>query len=305
MFLTKTNKTVLTQNTFSNRFAELFSLLTYEQKLNHMSRIHLYKELLENTSVPELEDFFNSVLAEFRKYYQKELQAIGNEYYLYTAENLLYKWCPLVTKTIYQNSQNVHAFSKPAVRTAKLLIQEFQHSYFSFTDAKALTTVGAREEALEYFLFSPEIKKYLNLLESDSSYQGVFLTDLFAAVWFYTSKSGCQEFLRKRLLEEIKDSVDTCLSGKFIRLVNVINGVDENFSFTLQKTEYDKSYVFHQLNKLVDVCNWETITEQVQSYINDRIDVKNISPEEIINILQSYTKGVWNYVNGTYKPASK
>ena len=204
------------KNTFSSRFTQLFCLLTHEQELDHMSRIELYQKLLENTSVPELRDFFNSVLASFREYYQKELHAIGNEYYLNIAENLLYKWCPLMTKTIYQNSQNVHAFSKPAVRTAKLLIQEFQHPYFGFTNEKDSTIVGAREEALEYFLFSPEIKKYLNLIESDSSCQGVFLTDLFASVWFYISKSDSQEFLRKRMLEEIKDSVDTCLSGKFI-----------------------------------------------------------------------------------------
>jgi hypothetical protein len=108
------------------------------------------------------------------------------------------------------------------------------------------------------------------------------------------------------LLEEIEESINVCLSGRFVRLVNVINGVDEIFGFSATKYDYNQSYIFHLLNKHVSVLDLENFERNVENCINTNPELieatrsNEIRTEEVIQILQNYTKSEWKYSPFTY-----
>jgi len=281
----------MTDSTFSYRLTHLFSLLSRETELNYYDRILMYKNLLEHTLDPELKDLYESVLTNLHSYY-KESVLRNNDHELNTIYNLLGRWIPKIGKTLYLNSENVHGFSKAATEIALKIIKQHPQKY-----RRPRNSVFNSITACKYF----------DLIENDSPYNGIELTDLFASIWEYIGKHQLYDFFLQRLLQEIEESVDdVCLSGRFVRLVHVINGVDDDFVFSVAKQEYNQSYIFHLLNKHVNILDLEKFPQNVEQCVNTNSDLikatrsNDIQKEEVIRILQNYTKSEWKYSYMTY-----
>lgn len=280
----------MANSTFSYRLTHLFSLLSRETELNYYDRISMYKHLLEYTLDPELKDLHKSVLTSLNSYY-KEITFRNNCHEIHTICSLLEKWIPKMGKTLYLNSENVHVFSKAATEIALKIIKQHPQKY-----CRPCNLVFNSITACKYF----------NLIESDSPYNGIELRDLFASIWEYIGKHQRSDFFLQRLLQEIEDSVEVCLSGRFVRLVNVINGVDDAFVLSVEKQQYNQSYIFHLLNKHVNILDLENFSQNVEQCVNTNADLikatrsNDIQKEEVIQILQAYTKSKWKYSPITY-----
>lgn len=277
---------------FSSRITHFFSLLSNETRLKHYDRISMYKDLLENTTDSELRDLHISVKESLLLYYQ-EIVLRNNQHELNMMYNMLENWIPKMGKTLYFNPENVHVFSSEAIKVAKKIIKQYPQKY---------------NRPYNSVFESPNAYTYFELIENDPYYCGIKLTDLFASIWCYISKHKLYSYFVQRLLQEIEESIDVCLSGRFVRLVNVINGVDENFTFFVKEQEYHQSYIFHLLNKHVNVLDLENFEQSVEECINTNIDLikaiesNNIQKEGVIQILQNYTKTNWmySYITFTY-----
>ena len=275
----------MTNPSFSSSIKNLFSLLSNETVLKHYDRILMYKNLLEHTTDPELKDLRTSVLISLNEYY-REIVARNNNYEINTIHAVLEKWIPTTKNTIYSNPENVHAFSSEAINIAKQIIKQHPHKY-------CRPPPGV--------LQSPFTDRYFELIENDISYNGIKLTDLFASIWDYVNKHDMCSHFFQRLLQEIEDSVDICTSGRFVRLVNVINGVDEKYMLYVKEKEYTQSYIFHLLNKLINILDLENFEKQVEHYVNTNAELikatrsNQLHVEEVTHILQNYTKTNWSY----------
>lgn len=288
----------MNNQSFSSRITKLFSLLSNETLLVHYDRILMYKELLEHTTEPELKDLHISVVTSVHSYY-REIVLRNNNYELDTMYTVLEKWIPKIGKTIYSNPENVHSFSEEAIKIAKKIIkqhpQKYHRPYYH-------NVFGLLE--------SPIVYTYFELIENDPDFNGIKLTDLFASIWDYISKHKMYTYFLQRLLQEIVDSIDVCLSGRFIRLVNVINGIDEFYNFFANIKEYNKSHIFHLLNVNVCMLDLENFPQNVEKCINTNVDLieaiktHKIPVEDMTQILQNYTKTPWTYssITCTYSP---
>lgn len=287
----------MNSSNFSSRMNKLFSLLSNETSLRHYDRLLMYKELLEHTTTPELKDLHTDVMSSLYEYYQEVLSRasfssfnVENNNDLNTMYNVLENWLPKIGKTLYSNPENVHGFSAEAVKIAKEIIRQHPQKY----------------QRPCHNVFNTDIADtYFRLIEEDNPYNGINLTDLFASVWEYIRNHNLYNLFLQRLLEEIKDSVDVCASGRFVRLVNVINGIDERYSFFVQKNEYHKSYIFHLLNKHVSIYDLKNFVQNVQKCVNTNVDLlkatraDDIEKNDVIQILQNYTKTPWYYSSVT------
>jgi len=275
----------MTNPIFSFRMKHLFSLLTNETKLKYYDRILMYKDLLELTTDLELKDLNTSIITSLNSYY-REIVLRNNNYELNIMYTVLEKWIPKMRKTLYSDPENVHVFSSEAVKVATKIIahhpQKYHRPHNEIFDSQIAHT-------------------YFELIENDISYNGIKLTDLFASIWDYISTHELYSYFLQRLLQEIEDSIDVCTSGRFVRLVNVINGVDEKYKFFVKQQEYNQSYIFHLLNKRVNMLDLENFEKNVELCINTDVDLikvtrsNEIQKEDVIQILQNYTKTNWTY----------
>lgn len=279
----------MTNSCFSSRITNLFSLLSNETTLKHYDRILMYKDLLEHTTELELKDLNVSIITCLNSYY-REIVLRNNSHDLDIMHIVLEKWIPKTRKTLYSDPENAHVFSSEAIKVAKKIIKQHPQKYYR-----------PHNDVFE----SPVAYTYFKLIEEDISYNGIKCTDLFASIWDYISKHELYSYFLQRLLQEIEDSVDVCTSGRFVRLVNVINGVDERYQFFVKKQEYDRSYIFHLLNTHVSMLDLENFEKNVEHCVNTNVDLikatrsNEIQKDEVTQILQNYTKTNWVYSHMT------
>jgi len=269
-------------SSFTKQLTYLLQFYNKEQSLTNIERISLYHQLLEITKDPELKNLNIDIIEGLKNFYN-ELYLSKNFDIIYMFKHTFKQWINIPLPTLYYNSQNVHSFSSPAIQTANILLQKYPSMYFI---PKEFTNTIVYE--------------FLKTIEHEYPIHGIYLTDLFASIWKYIDSSQHKQELVKRLYDELSDCQDVCLSGKFIRLVNIVNGFD-NFEVFLEKKEYNKSYIFHQLNKKLNVFETSTFTLQVKEIINT-IDLNNIEPEDVLYSLKMYTKEEWKLHNKVYTP---
>lgn len=268
---------------FSNQLINLLQNYDKEHTLSNIERMMLYQQLLDITNnEPELKTLNGDIVEGLKNYYN-ELYSSNKFDVIYMFKHTFKQWINIPLPTLYYNSENVHAFSSSAVQMANILLQKYSSVYFI---PKEFTNTAVYE--------------FLKTIEDAPPIHGIYLTSLFASIWKYINSSQYKQELVKRLYDELLDCQDVCLSGKFIRLVNVVNGFD-NFEVSPGKKEYNKSYIFHQLNKKINVLEIENFTSQVEKIIN-KIDLNNINTEDVLYSLKMYTKVNWEFNNQMYTP---
>jgi hypothetical protein len=272
---------------FSKKIVNLFDLFEKEKILPDIERINMYRELLEMTNEEKFYDIFSDVLESSINYYN-ELLSLNKFEIIFIFENFLKKYTVLhQKKTIFHDPHNVHSFSNQAKKIALNLIEKYPSKYFRPEEFE--------EKEMDFFFLDIE----------NEEFNEIKLSIIFASVWKFINLNIDKKELKKRLVNEILDSKDVCLSGKFIRIVNVVCGFTEKDKIFLLKMEeqiYNKSYLFHHLNKLINIFDIKNFTKQVQFLINSKIDLKDISCLEILSILNSYTKTEWVFENNQYQP---
>jgi len=174
-------------------------------------------------------------------------------------------------KTFYDDSQNVHILSARTIEVAKWLIEKFGDKEYR-----------RPSEFIGYDAF-------FDALESHS-FHAFEPTQLFSAVYSYTTRSRHVDELLCRMKQEMMDSHGLCVTGCIVRLVNALRGFDENVQVDLDLYEAAKTKAFHELTKSIDACG-DNILEQIKDVVNK--GVVSIPRRYALKILNSYTGEKW------------
>jgi hypothetical protein len=259
---------------FSAHFMDLMNLYDNERALTHDCRIRMYEDLLVAvTSDDMISDLIlNDVLKSLRLYCE-ELTSSNNYHIIYKFEAIFSRWMHIPPKTIYHNPQNVHVFMTPAAQAAKEIMSKYPCTY----------------------THKPFEHPFFDVIETEELVNGIDIRNLFASVWLYITTHKEHDALTRRLIEEMNESEDMCLSGHMVRLVNTVKGFDDAFEFNLEQYEYNKAHIFNQLNKLLDVTVLDNLLDQMENVINGALDVSGVCDDEVLKILRDYSKTEWIY----------
>jgi hypothetical protein len=249
------------------------NLYDNEHALTHTARINMYEDLLVAvTSDETLNTLMMKDVLQSLRLYCEELTSSNNYHIIYMFEDVFSKWMHIPSKTVYHNPQNVHMFMTPASQAAKEIITKYPRLY----------------------THRPFDHPFFNVIETEEPVNGIHIPSLFASVWFYITSHKESETLTKRLVEEMNESEDMCLSGHMVRLINSVKGFDDTFDFNLEQYEYNKAYIFNQLNKLLNVTILDDILDRIENTVNS-IDMNGISIDDMLKILRDYSKREWVY----------
>lgn len=262
---------------FSSHFRSLINLYDNEHTLTHDSRIRMYEDLL---AVIMSDDMIGTllkydVLRSLRSYCE-ELTSSNSYHIIYRFEDAFSKWIHIPAKTVYHNPQNVHMFMTPAAQAAREIMNKYPCLYTC--------------RPFDHPLF--------NVIETNELVNGIHIPSLFASVWLYITTHKERDALIKRLVEEMNESEDMCLSGHMVRLVNSVKGFDDEFEFNLEQYEYNKARIFNQLNKLLDVTVLDNFLDRMEGVVNGGcvnggLDMSDLCADEVLKILRDYSKTEW------------
>lgn len=274
-----------------DRFMNLMNMFDHQDILPHFTRMEMYKELIDIitidfgasesdagvASVPGFEGVLDDILKALRLYYD---ELVGEDIFEDKFKDLFSKWIHIPSrKTIYHNPHNVHSFMTPAAKAAKEIMVKYPSTYTS----------------------RPFDHPFFNMIETEELVNGIHIPSLFASIWFYITTHKEREALARRLLEEMVECKDMCLSGHMVRLVNSVKGFDDEFEFNMEEYEYHKAYIFNQLNKLLlnQILDLENLLPKMEVVVNNHLNMEEIIPDHMVAILKDYSKSDWIY-NGRF-----
>jgi hypothetical protein len=262
------------------------------EDLDPETKILVFRELINLTKDEELfRDTMADVIRDLQEHH-RHLIISKNVHLIFKYGDFFETWVKNPQrKTIYHNSENVHSF----VRSASVAAEEIMTKYPSSIQI-------------------PFVHESFERIKTFEPVNGIYLDRLLSSVWAYicSKDSEMKSEMTSRLVQEMDDSVDVCSVGVMVRLVNCIRGYEENdvFEFNLDKFEYDKSFIFHILNKTLAIeefTDFEDFPKNVEKAINlesvkKEIFSKNISVPIVLCVLKDYTKshGIWNYFKNSF-----
>jgi hypothetical protein len=197
-----------------------------------------------------------------------------------------------VTKTVYNDSQNVHnsTINQSVIKITKNLFlkynKKFENKEDVFMDNIKNSLIEKFPEDLEIILESIEyIKKNFATFGINITLQQVFIS-----LWLWISEDKHIEQLQIRLIEELKDMKGQCTTGHLSRLINVIQGFTDDEKLLIKISDKDQinSVVRQYLNKCLIDCKDEKVIEGMLEYNNDfvifvKLKIKEKLPEWIKN----------------------
>jgi hypothetical protein len=264
------------------------------ENLDPETKILVFRELINLLKAEELfRDTMADVIRDLREHHRR-LTISGNAHLIFKYADFFETWVVNPKrKTIYHNSENVHSFVKSASHAAREIMTKYPF------------------EENRRALFEHEAFARLKIFEPVN---GICLNDLLASVWAYicSRDDETRSEMTLRLVQEMDDSVDACAVGVMVRLVNCVRGYDEDgvFEFDLDKFEYEKSFIFHVLNKTLaaeEFTDLEDFPKNVEKAINlesvkREIFSKDISATTVLNVLKDYTKsnGTWKFLKNSF-----
>lgn len=263
---------------FSTHFMNLMNQYDHEHLLDHHTRISMYEDLIYTITSDDSMMFILDDILESLRAYCNELKSSNNYYILHRFENKFRQWMYIPARTIYYNPQNVHMFMTPATQAAMEIMSKYPCTYTG----------------------RPFDHSFFDIIETDELVNGIHLPTLFASIWMYIKTHKERESLINRLLEEMNESDDMCVSGHMIRLINSVKGFDDDFEFNLEHYEYNKARIFNQLNKLLDVTVLDGFLDRIEDVVNSSLDVNGIDEKDVLSILRDYSKHEWIRNNKRY-----
>ncbi len=249
-------------------FIDLAALYDHDDQLSVRDRIMLYGQLMREPLVQE--DIAQSV-TQLRAQLKRDRDIRSLRLMRRVFEGSCYENLPQVN-AIYDDAHNVHSFNEDVLRVANNIIKTNGCPYFR-----------------------PFDHPFLNRIEAVGDYQGINLTQLFAAVYNFIIQSPHRPELMRRLGEEMNDAVGLCVTGHICRLVNVLQGFTDD-PLVMAEYDYYNAKVCHALNKRIDIMN---VNESVREIINT-INLDDIPSGTVCKILKGYTMEDWKYVDGKF-----
>lgn len=227
----------------------------------------------------------------------------GNEEYKNKAKEIIEKLGTDTNKikTLYNNAQNVH--TKDIEESVKKGLEYLQN----FKVKEGLTQEKIEQDILK--LCNDEnrhrITLALNRISLDRALYSSFsctLSHILLQVWSFITGHEHEEEMKKRLLEELNDTADTCSSGFVSRLVNTLSNFCD-FSITISWSTQIASNLNGRLNALIrdmdDLKKQELILTEMASPSLERKNFlrffrNNISDirEEMYHEFKSYITDV-------------
>jgi len=159
-------------------------------------------------------------------------------------------------RTIYSNSENVHDDTiNSSVRNIVLTLYKEYLQHNKELDDYSLESLqkifvdeikidDEEKQKLQHFFF--------RLMTDPTRFETLTLINIFSIVFYKIKTLQCsqKEECYKRLLQEIRESEDTCHTGYVSRLVNVLTGFveEDKYAFKISPQEELKSAVFARIN---------------------------------------------------------
>jgi hypothetical protein len=186
------------------------------------------------------------------------------------------------TTTFYENNQNVHSICSSTDKIALLVIADYGCKY-------------SRPKWRKYNIYFQTLESY--------DYHSFKLTRLFAAVLncIKNQPSDIHKELMIRLKQEMSDSIDKCLIGYIVRLLNVFRGYITKYEVDIDSYEQERSKAYLLLNKHINPYS-DDIMQQIQTLINNKVI---IIPHFLIEILNAYTGESWYMQDNVVKYTKK
>lgn len=191
-------------------------------------------------------------------------------------------------KTIYDNRENIHTSTvfNSALQTINALTREVKHPQFfsaqtleelyskhkpelsgtpTQTTPSATTTTQAKKVLLNVY---DRIRYFDNAVYSSCK---LSLMQTLNTVWTFIQHSSLRWELERRLLEEMFEMSDTCSSGYFVRLANVLSGLSGTLGVQIGWDDQIKSVFFAKINTLIrNDPNRDSILENLATDSEDK-----------------------------------
>lgn len=209
---------------------------------------------------------------------------------------------PKVTKTVYNDSQNVHntKINQSVLKIAKKLVNQY-------SDLLKLDNCNDMLQNIKNILLNKYPSHSNDIMESIKYIQestatfgvGITLQDTFKAVWLWIHDSEHITELEKRFVEEIKEMKGYCTTGHLARLVNVVQGFTEDDTLTIKISEKDQciAVVKTFLNKKLKDCNDENVIEQIIDGGEDyKKFIRESIKEKLLDWIDEYGKDILKYL---------
>ena len=203
---------------------------------------------------------------EFIEYFTNEIEYIPPQL-LRVVNNTIQK--------VYSDSQNVHNHSiQEGIRKGIEYISSVKPN---------LTFDKLKENILDNLILSEESKSLIfEYIESKEvhSLLNITFVELLLNVYSIALKSKDKEEIFKIMDNEMTDSQCKCFTGRLSRLVNCLNGFDENIKINISDNEQIGNIILLIRNKYTDISQ---IKEEVRKELTDRR-----YSTEVINIWVDY-----------------
>jgi hypothetical protein len=222
--------------------------------------------------------------------------------------------------TLYEDEQNVH---DEEVRQSSLDAAEKLMEWDSVDSIVAPPGVKFRDfiTGMLYPFYSNEEKPIIDCVVErmciDHTYfgDGFTIAELFLALLNYIRKSKHKKELLKRLMEEMDSMKELCASGYIVRLINVLQGFDDEYTVSIS---FDKQLyaviskaladsLEHASDKIIEgsIEMNDDYLSHVRNVVQDNLprlfdDYGNDVSVHLVEVLESITmyKG-WKYERGT------
>ncbi len=174
-------------------------------------------------------------------------------------ESLGQLYVPKRDRTLYTNTQNVHLIDMESFKsvitwlTSEPLLVQLDHIY---------TWCQSTQDELATTSFQ-------RIMMDTGIYYGVPMTDIIRHVFQRIQASQYRLELEKRLLEELREMNGWCSSGHIIRLVNVLQGFEENAIIKVSIKDEIRAAVFSRLRYHMKTCSKELQDELLLAFCQD------------------------------------
>lgn len=233
----------------------IFQKVFYDDNYTHKGKLRIvYDDALkflqarakdENESINIRAECLDTILTHGRKKERDEAEEMIKELGQLYVDNK--------DRTIYTNSQNVHSQGVQKTAISSLLNLATYHRPIENVDKiyeMILNKLVDQEDKREKV-----IKSLKRIIMDPTLFQGFNINQILSIVWQEIERlSKHKNELENRLIEELYDSDETCSSGYFTRLINVLSGFSVHVKIGVSQEEELISrvvqFIKNRINKL-------------------------------------------------------
>nr|QBK86127.1 MAG: hypothetical protein LCMAC101_07220 [Marseillevirus LCMAC101] len=193
--------------------------------------------------------------------------------------------------TLYEDEQNVH---DEGIKQSSLDVAEKLIEWDSIAPIKVPPMVKFRDfvTGMLYPLYSSKEKSTIDCVVErmciDTTYfgDGFTIAELFLSILNYVLRSKHKKELLKRLMEEMNEMQILCASGYIVRLMNVLQGFDDNYTVTVSFSK--------QLYAVLSKILADSMTDVSEEIIEGSIELNNVYLE---HICQAVNKNIYQLID--------